>query len=106
MGPDSMPREFVSRTSLPGNQLAACAARKFVRAALAEWTTQDVWPADGVSDRVVDDAVLLVSELVTNAVIHAGTTAEVLCRLRTCTRSRAYRRAGWSSRSPTTTRRG
>jgi len=81
VGPDSMPREFVSRTSLPGNQLAACAARKFVRAALAEWTTQDVWPADGVSDRVVDDAVLLVSELVTNAVIHAGTTAEVLCRL-------------------------
>lgn len=81
MGPASMPREFVSRTSLPGNQLAACAARKFVRAALAEWTTQDVWPADGISDRVVDDAVLLVSELVTNAVIHAGTTAEVLCRL-------------------------
>jgi serine phosphatase RsbU (regulator of sigma subunit)/anti-sigma regulatory factor (Ser/Thr protein kinase) len=78
-----MPREFVSRTSLPGNQLAASAARKFVRAALAEWTTRDVWPVDGVSDRVVDDAVLVVSELVTNAVIHAGTTAEVMCRLDT-----------------------
>lgn len=81
MGPDCMPREFVSRTSLPGNQLAASASRRFVRAALAEWAVREVWPTDGTGDRVVDDAVLLVSELVTNAVIHAGTTAEVLCRL-------------------------
>lgn len=28
----------VSRTSLPGNPLAPCAARRFVRAALADWT--------------------------------------------------------------------
>ncbi|MFB7290470.1 SpoIIE family protein phosphatase [Actinacidiphila glaucinigra] len=76
-----MPREFVSRTSLPGNQLAASAARKFVRAALAEWTTEEPWPAESIGDDLVDDAVLLVSELVTNAVIHAGTTVELLCRL-------------------------
>lgn len=81
VGPDSMPREFVSRTSLPGNQLAASAARKFVRAALAEWTTEEPWPAESIGDHLVDDAVLLVSELVTNAVIHAGTTVELLCRL-------------------------
>lgn len=81
VGPDSMPREFVSRTSLPGNQLAAAAARKFVRAALAEWTTEEPWPAESIGDHLVDDAVLLVSELVTNAVIHAGTTVELLCRL-------------------------
>ncbi|SNT27322.1 Serine phosphatase RsbU, regulator of sigma subunit [Actinacidiphila glaucinigra] len=81
VGPDSMPREFVSRTSLPGNQLAASAARKFVRAALAEWTTEEPWPAESIGDDLVDDAVLLVSELVTNAVIHAGTTVELLCRL-------------------------
>ncbi|MFF7211482.1 SpoIIE family protein phosphatase [Streptomyces sp. NPDC008238] len=76
-----MPREFVSRTSLPGNQLAASAARRFVRAALAEWTAEEPWPAESVGDHLVDDAVLLVSELVTNAVIHAGTTVELLCRL-------------------------
>ncbi|WP_431968923.1 SpoIIE family protein phosphatase [Actinacidiphila sp. bgisy160] len=81
VGPDSIPREFVSRTSLPGNQLAASAARKFVRATLAEWTTQEPWPAENIGDHLVDDAVLLVSELVTNAVIHAGTAVELLCRL-------------------------
>lgn len=44
VGPDSMPRDFVSRTSLPGNQLAASAARKFVRAALGAWTTGNPAP--------------------------------------------------------------
>ena len=44
-------------------------ARAFVRDTLQGW---------GYSD-VVDDAVVLTSELVTNAVIHAGTTADVLC---------------------------
>lgn len=77
VGPDSMPRDFVSRTSLPGNQLAASAARKFVRAALGAWTTGEPGP----DERLTADAVLVVSELVTNAVIHAGTTVELLCRL-------------------------
>jgi PAS domain S-box-containing protein len=44
-------------------------ARAFVRDTLQGW---------GFSD-IVDDAVVLTSELVTNAVIHAGTSADVLC---------------------------
>jgi len=62
-------------TSLPGNELAAGAARRFLRAALAEWA--DPYFAD----RVMDDGTLLVSELVTNAVVHAGTAVELVCRL-------------------------
>lgn len=71
----------VVRTSLPGNPMAPAAARRFVRAALADWTELSVPAAAGVTDRLADDAVLLVSELVTNAVVHAGTTVELLCRL-------------------------
>lgn len=44
-------------------------ARAFVRDTLQGW---------GFSD-VVDDAVVLTSELVTNAVVHAGTNADVQC---------------------------
>lgn len=44
-------------------------ARAFVRDTLQGW---------GFSD-IVDDAVVLTSELVTNAVVHAGTAADVLC---------------------------
>ncbi|NGO73113.1 SpoIIE family protein phosphatase [Streptomyces sp. SB3404] len=44
-------------------------ARGFVRDTLQGW---------GLAD-VVDDAVVLTSELVTNAVVHAGTAAEVVC---------------------------
>jgi serine phosphatase RsbU (regulator of sigma subunit)/anti-sigma regulatory factor (Ser/Thr protein kinase) len=68
-------------TTLPGNQLAAGAARRFLRAALADWTSQGLPEAAAFTDRVVDDSVLLISELVTNAVIHAGTTVDVVCRL-------------------------
>ncbi|MFI8876216.1 SpoIIE family protein phosphatase [Streptomyces sp. NPDC055243] len=68
-------------TSLPGNPMAPAAARRFVRAALADWTELAVPAAAGITDRLADDAVLLVSELVTNAVVHAGTTVELLCRL-------------------------
>ncbi|GAA1172536.1 serine phosphatase RsbU (regulator of sigma subunit)/anti-sigma regulatory factor (Ser/Thr protein kinase) [Kitasatospora gansuensis] len=50
---------------------SAAAARGFVRDALLGWGLPEV----------VDDAVVLVSELVTNAVVHAGTAAEV-CVLR------------------------
>ncbi len=71
----------VVRTSLPGNPLAPAAARRFVRAALADWTELGVPAAAGITDRLADDAVLLVSELVTNAVVHAGTAVELLCRL-------------------------
>jgi serine phosphatase RsbU (regulator of sigma subunit)/anti-sigma regulatory factor (Ser/Thr protein kinase) len=75
------PREHTTATSLPGNQLAAGAARRFVRAALADWTSQGLPEPAGFADRVVDDGLLLASELVTNAVVHAGTTVDVLCRL-------------------------
>lgn len=44
-------------------------ARSFVRDTLQGWGFTDI----------VDDAVVLTSELVTNAVVHAGTSAEVLC---------------------------
>ncbi|WP_237323263.1 SpoIIE family protein phosphatase [Streptomyces sp. JJ36] len=44
-------------------------ARGFVRDTLQGW---------GLGE-IVDDAVVLTSELVTNAVVHAGTSAEVLC---------------------------
>nr|WP_229702507.1 SpoIIE family protein phosphatase [Streptomyces albiflavescens] len=77
----SHPRKFVSRTTLPADDSAASAARTFVRAVLAEWTDPALPSSPKITGRVVDDAVLLVSELVTNAVVHAGTTIEVVCRL-------------------------
>ncbi|GAA0310625.1 SpoIIE family protein phosphatase [Streptomyces polychromogenes] len=48
---------------------SVAAARAFVRDTLQGWGFADI----------VDDAVVLTSELVTNAVVHAGTQAEVLC---------------------------
>lgn len=71
----------VARTSLPGNPMAPSAARRFVRAALADWTALGLPTATGFTDRLADDAALVVSELVTNAVVHAGTTVELICRL-------------------------
>jgi serine phosphatase RsbU (regulator of sigma subunit) len=79
--PLSSHREFVSRTTLPADDCAASAARTFVRAALGEWTDPAVPGSPKITDGLVDDAMLLVSELVTNAVMHAGTTIEVVCRL-------------------------
>ena len=71
----------VARTSLPGIPLTPSAARGFVRAALADWTGLGVPAAVGFSDRLADDAVTVANELVTNAVVHAGTTVELLLRL-------------------------
>ncbi|PJF02093.1 PAS domain S-box protein [Streptomyces carminius] len=48
---------------------SVAAARAFVRDTLQGW---------GLAD-IVDDAVVLTSELVTNAVVHAGTAADVRC---------------------------
>src|ERR1700691_1577629 len=66
---------------------AVAAARRFVRDTLRSWEL----PGDRGSrgeraewtqrDALVDDAVLLTSELVTNAVLHAGTPVQVTCRL-------------------------
>ena len=57
---------------------AAAAARCFVRQTLHSW---DIAARTWDPDRLVDDAVLLTSELVTNAVVHAGTSLDVTCRL-------------------------
>jgi serine phosphatase RsbU (regulator of sigma subunit)/anti-sigma regulatory factor (Ser/Thr protein kinase) len=62
-------------TSLAGDERAAGDARRFLRATLTRWSVPQI------TRRVVDDATLLVSELVTNAVVHAGTAADVVCRL-------------------------
>ncbi|MDV9196851.1 SpoIIE family protein phosphatase, partial [Streptomyces sp. Wh19] len=75
----------VAHTSLPGNLLAPSAARRFLRAALGEWTGLGLPAAVGFSERVADDAEVVVSELVTNAVVHAGTNVEVLARLEEAT---------------------
>ncbi|MGY6018409.1 SpoIIE family protein phosphatase [Streptomyces spinosirectus] len=68
-------------TTLPGGPLAPGSARALVRAAAAEWTEACLPGADRLTDRLVDDAVLVVSELVTNAVVHAGTEVVLDCRL-------------------------
>ncbi|HXZ71370.1 MAG TPA: ATP-binding protein, partial [Streptosporangiaceae bacterium] len=57
---------------------AAAAARRFVRDTLQTWFTNGAAIA---GHGLVDDAVLLTSELVTNAVVHAGTPVEVTCKL-------------------------
>ncbi|OKJ76354.1 ATP-binding SpoIIE family protein phosphatase [Streptomyces sp. CB02460] len=75
----------VARTSLPGNLLAPAAARRFVTAALDEWTGLGLPAAVGFSERLSDDAAMIVSELVTNAVVHAGTAVDLLFRLEEAT---------------------
>ncbi|MEU6505126.1 SpoIIE family protein phosphatase [Streptomyces sp. NPDC046942] len=62
-------REVRGRAVLPGSPLAPGAARALVRAALVD--------VPDVTARLVDDAMAVVSELVTNAVVHAGTDVEV-----------------------------
>jgi anti-sigma regulatory factor (Ser/Thr protein kinase) len=57
---------------------AAAAARRFVRDTLQTWL---IGGATIAGDGLIDDAVLLTSELVTNAVVHAGTPVEVTCKL-------------------------
>jgi anti-sigma regulatory factor (Ser/Thr protein kinase) len=57
---------------------AAAAARRFVREVLRSWQGGGLGPT---RDGLVDDAVLLTSELVTNAVLHAGTSLHLTCRL-------------------------
>ncbi len=62
---------------------AVAAARKFVRETLQDWLDAEPAPADTrlAGTELVDDAVLLTSELVTNAVVHAGTQVQVTCKL-------------------------
>ncbi|MFE1878065.1 SpoIIE family protein phosphatase [Streptomyces sp. NPDC059496] len=75
LAPDVQPRRrrlvITARAAASFDPLgrSVAAARGFVRDTLHGWGFADI----------VDDAVVLTSELVTNAVVHAGTRAEVLC---------------------------
>ncbi|MFE9923456.1 SpoIIE family protein phosphatase [Streptomyces sp. NPDC005774] len=67
--------------TLTGGPLAPGSARALVRAALAEWTERALPGAEHLTTRAGDDATLIASELVTNAVVHAGTEVRLSCRL-------------------------
>jgi len=56
---------------LPADSMAAAIARRFVVAVLSEWR---------VDPEVIDTAELCTSELVTNAIIHSGTTSTLTLR--------------------------
>lgn len=56
------------RATLPGDARSAAAARRFVRDALAGWSLSELAEA----------AVLLVSELVTNSVLHARSSVDLV----------------------------
>jgi serine phosphatase RsbU (regulator of sigma subunit)/anti-sigma regulatory factor (Ser/Thr protein kinase) len=66
--------EYKARAQLAPEPTAASRARSFIRDTLGSWDIS-------VPESAADDAVLLVSELVANAVQHAGTELEVGCRL-------------------------
>ncbi|WP_369195700.1 SpoIIE family protein phosphatase [Streptomyces djakartensis] len=70
-----------AHATLPGSSLAPGAARSLLRTAFAEWTESGLPGAEHLGERLVADARLVVSELVTNAVVHAGTDVELECRL-------------------------
>ena len=70
--------DLVASAAYQPEPSAAAAARRFVRQTLQSW---DIAARTWDPDRLVDDAVLLTSELVTNAVVHAGTPLDVTCRL-------------------------
>ncbi|MFI5566652.1 SpoIIE family protein phosphatase [Streptomyces sp. NPDC051740] len=67
--------------TLSGSPLAPGAARALLRKALTEWAELALPGAEHLTGRVGDDATLIASELVTNAVVHAGTEVRVACRL-------------------------
>ncbi|MDF3297453.1 SpoIIE family protein phosphatase [Streptomyces tropicalis] len=62
---------------LPGGPLAPRSARTLLRAALTEWADR----GHPVGERLAEDVTVVVSELVTNAVVHAGTDVDLVCRL-------------------------
>ncbi|MGQ4344364.1 SpoIIE family protein phosphatase [Streptomyces sp. SAS_275] len=74
-------QDTVARTTLPGTPLAPGAARRYLRDTLVGWAELALPGAEIIDDRLTDDAAVVVSELVTNAVVHAGTDVELLCRL-------------------------
>jgi serine phosphatase RsbU (regulator of sigma subunit)/anti-sigma regulatory factor (Ser/Thr protein kinase) len=70
--------DLVASAAYQPEAAAVAAARRFVRETLQSWLAAEHAP-DGRG--LVDDAVLLTSELVTNAVVHAGTPVQVTCKL-------------------------
>ncbi|MFI5871651.1 SpoIIE family protein phosphatase [Streptomyces sp. NPDC051445] len=70
-----------TRATLTGSPLAPGAARGLVRAALREWAGLGLLGTEELGERLTQDTTLVVSELVTNAVVHAGTDVELACRL-------------------------
>ncbi|WP_030418317.1 SpoIIE family protein phosphatase [Streptomyces sp. NRRL F-5065] len=70
-----------AHTTLLGSSLAPGAARALVRAALADWSGSGLPGTERLTDRLAADALVVASELVTNAVVHAGTDVELVCRL-------------------------
>src|ERR1019366_6336673 len=70
--------DLVASAAYQPEPAAVAAARRFVRETLQSWLPAEQAPA---GSGLVDDAVLLTSELVTNAVVHAGTPVHVTCKL-------------------------
>lgn len=68
------------RATLPGSPAAPGSVRALVRAAFTDWAGLGLTGPDGAA-RLGEDATAVVSELVTNAVVHAGTEVEVDWRL-------------------------
>ena len=67
---DQRPRAVARRLDLEQPRSSARRARTFVRAACADWRL----------DEIRDDATIVASELVTNAVLHAGTACRLTLR--------------------------
>jgi anti-sigma regulatory factor (Ser/Thr protein kinase) len=70
--------DLVATAAYQPELTAAAAPRRFVRDTLRLW---ELTGRSARQDALVDDAILLTSELVTNAVLHAGTPVQVTCRL-------------------------
>ncbi len=70
--------DLVASAAYQPEPAAVAAARRFVRETLQSWLAVEQAPE---GHGLVDDAVLLTSELVTNAVVHAGTPVQVTCKL-------------------------
>ncbi|MFF7946923.1 SpoIIE family protein phosphatase [Streptomyces griseorubiginosus] len=69
------------RATFPGTPLTPGAARALLRTTLSEWVELALPGTEFLTPRQSDDAVVVVSELVTNAVVHAGTEVELDGRL-------------------------
>jgi anti-sigma regulatory factor (Ser/Thr protein kinase) len=76
---------LTAATRLPDDTRAPAVARRFLRGTLTGWELQD---------ETIETAELCASELVTNAVIHTGTAAEVTARLDTGVLTVAVRDGG------------